>query len=347
MNHLLHKGWGWLANEPHQRQGLRALQVCLGLMLLFRASTEGRFASYLWGPNGIGAGSTLDFLHPRLARIADRLFTVEQGPLLLVLVMGASSICLIFGWSTRIATAGALFGSLSLASRLPELGDGGDNVARLVLTYMLFALPADRQPRRGSLEVWLHNIAILAIGLQIGVLYLTSGFLKATGDKWSNGTAMYLISQVEWFSHPAMRAPFQNPYLTTLASYGTLFFQLWFPIAILTRLRLLWLAFGILMHLGIATLMGLICFSVAMIGLELFLVTDKEYAWLSDWHQRTMTPRLHALWRSRPVQALVQLSGQGQRHNDVLASHQRMTSTPPVHTDVMSSQTTPLRTEDR
>jgi len=347
MKRYFRNGWDWLANEPHQRQGLRALQVCLGLMLLFRASTEGRFANYLWVPQGIGAGSTIDFLHPRLAPVVDKLFTVEQGPQLLVLLMGASAVCLIFGWSTRLATAGALFSSLALAARLPELGDGGDNVARLVLTYMLFALPAHRQPRRGSLEVWLHNIAILAIGLQIGVLYLTSGFLKATGDKWSNGTAMYLISQVEWFSHPAMREPFQNPYLTTLASYATLFFQVWFPIAVLTRLRLLWLAFGVLMHVGIATLMGLICFSVAMIGLELFLVTDKEYAWFNDWQQRTLTPQLTRFWRSRPVQSLAGLSGQGQRLSAYLASRQPMPVTPSTYTEAARSRATPVGTEER
>ncbi|AKF84801.1 hypothetical protein MFUL124B02_04635 [Myxococcus fulvus 124B02] len=280
------QAWDWLALEPHQRHGLRALQLCLGLMLLFRASTEGRFAAYLWGPQGLGEGSSDDFLSAPVARLADGVYTVAWGPTVLVVLMGAAAISLVFGWATRLATAVALLSSLFLAARLPELGDGGDNVARLVLTYMLFALPAHKVPRRGSLEVWLHNIAILAIGLQTCVLYLTSGFLKATGDKWSNGTALYLVSQVEWFSHPSMRQLFHNPYLTTAASYTTLFYQLWFPVAVLTRLRLPFLAFGLLLHLGIAGFMGLVCFSLAMMGLELFLITDEEYARAARWKER-------------------------------------------------------------
>uniref|UniRef100_UPI004048BBFB hypothetical protein n=1 Tax=Roseivirga sp. TaxID=1964215 RepID=UPI004048BBFB len=66
--------------------------------------------------------------------------------------------------------------------------------------------------------IWLRNIGIIAIKIQICILYFTSGFMKATGDYWSNGTAMYYISRVEWFSHPAMRDVFLNPYVTTIAT---------------------------------------------------------------------------------------------------------------------------------
>lgn len=279
----LQRAWDWLAVQPHQRKGLRALQTCIGLMLLFRASTEGPFASYLWGPHGIGVGSSVAFLAPSVVPYADRIFSVRAGPYLLVVLMAVAALCLIFGVWTRLACGLALLSSLFLAARLPELGDGGDNITRLVLTYMLFALPDKKEVQPGSLQVWFHNVAVLAVGLQIGVLYLTSGLLKATGEKWTHGTAMYLISQVEWFSLPAMRGMFHNPYLTTLVCYVTFFFQLWFPIAVLTRLRPIWLAVGICFHLGIALFMGLLCFSTAMIGLELFLVTDAHYAVLARW----------------------------------------------------------------
>ncbi len=275
--------WNWLANEPHQRKGLRALQLCLGLMLLFRASTEARFAPFLWGPHGIGEGSSAQLLTLSLVPFADQIFSNNIGPIALVILMAGAAICLVLGIGTRWAVAVALITSAFLAARLPELGDGGDNVARLVLTYMLFALPHGSSPLRGSLAVWFHNIAMLAIGAQVTVLYLTSGFLKATGEKWNNGTAMYLISQVEWFSHPALRTWFHNPYITTASSYAAMFFMIWFPIAMVSWLRPIWLCIGISLHLGIAAFMGLICFSLAMIGLELFLVTDAEYTRIGRW----------------------------------------------------------------
>jgi hypothetical protein len=278
MSEKLRRGYHWLSMHPHQRRGLRALQIALGMMLLFRVATEVRFAAFLWGPHGIGQGSSGAFLSQPLAAWMDRLYGTELGIYGMLVVLSAGAVGLVLGHHTRLAALAALVGVRFFESRLPELGDGGDNVARLVLTYMVFALPAARVARSGSLAVWFHNVAVLAIGLQIGVLYLTSGFLKATGEHWSNGTALYIISQVEWFANPHFQQLFRNPTFTALATYMTVFFQVWFPVAVLTRLKPLWLGAGICMHLGIAMFMGLIGFSIAMIGLELFLISDREYA---------------------------------------------------------------------
>ena len=297
--------WDWLAVEPHQRKGLRVLQVCLGMMLLFRVSSEGRFASYLWGPRGIARGTIRVDSIP--ARVQDLVFSSEVTTLGVVLALGLGAAGLVFGWRTRFSTALALAAFFLLERRLSELNDGGDNITRLVLTYMLFALPAGAMPKRGSLVVWLHNIAILAIGLQIGVLYFTSGFMKATGAKWSNGTAMYIISQVEWFSHPALRRLFANSFFSAVTTYGTVLFQIWFPVAVLTRLRLTWLALGMAMHIGIAGFMGLICFSTAMIGLELFLVRDDEYDALQAWLERCGAAIRARLPGPRPGPAVAQM----------------------------------------
>lgn len=282
----IQRAYGWLSHEPHQRTGLRWLQTALGMMLLFRVMTEFRFAPFLWGPHGIGRGSSAAFLGNGLGPWVDRLYQSDLAvqSMLLLLAVGAAG--LVYGVHTRAATVISLLAFRFFESRLPELGDGGDNVARLVLTYLLFALPAGSKGRPGSLAVWFHNIAVLAIGLQIGVVYLTSGVLKITGERWSNGTALYTISQVEWFSNPHFREFFHNPTITALATYVTVFFQIWFPIVVLTRLRPLWLGVGILLHLGIAVFMGLICFSLAMIGLELFLITDAEYGTLLAASQR-------------------------------------------------------------
>ena len=68
-----------------------------------------------------------------------------------------------------------------------------------------------------------------------------------------------------------------DPVLTTLATYSTVFYQVCFPVAMLSQLRLLWLAVGVSFHLGILVTMGLVPFSIVMIVLELMLITDREY----------------------------------------------------------------------
>ncbi len=268
----------WLSDQPHHIRGIRILQCCIGMVLLFRVGTEGPFAQYLWGPSGIGQGNSMTYLfgHP-VGTLLDQLFTTQLGTWSVLLVMAIGAMGLVFGYRTRLATFLALFGLFMIEQRLPEIGDGGDNIARLVLIYMLFLVPAGRVAQRGSLTTWVHNVAVAAIMGQLIVLYATSGLMKTYGEKWHHGTAMYYISQVEWVSLPIVRDLFKNPFVTTVASYIPMLFMVLFPMAIFSRFKLLWIAIGVGLHLGIGTVMGLVTFSTVMIGMELFLITDAEY----------------------------------------------------------------------
>jgi hypothetical protein len=274
----LRAAWAWLSDAPRHRTGIRALQIAVGLLFWFRAATEFRSAGYLWGPHGVTAGQVHAIAGHRLGGFPDWAFRTELGTNLAVLSMGLAGAALVFGLATRSATAWLLLGALVFEARFSELLDGGDNVTRIVLVYMLLLLPARSNPPRGSLRVFFHNLGVVAIAAQLCVVYMTAGFMKATGARWSQGTALYLVSQVDWFSLPSSRGMFKIPLVATLSAYVTIFFQLWFPIAMFSRLRLLWVVIGIGMHLGIAVMMGLIPFSTVMIGLELVLVGDETYA---------------------------------------------------------------------
>jgi hypothetical protein len=272
----------WLGDDPRQLIGIRILQVAIGVMLLFRVFTELPFASYLWGPHGIGSGSTVSLFGVLPGVLLDAAFATDIGVRLVLVVLAFAAFGLVFGVRTRAATAVAWVTFMMLTMRLPSLGDGGDNIVQVVLIYMLFLIPARKKRPKGSLAVWLHNIAVIAIGAQLAVLYLTSGFLKMNGEVWQKGTALYMIGQVEWFSLPAMRGMLKDRYFVTMATYGSMFFQVWFPIAIFSRLKLPWILMGICFHLGIATFMGLLTFSTVMIGMELFLITDAEHKRLRE-----------------------------------------------------------------
>jgi hypothetical protein len=208
----------------------------------------------------------------------------------LLVVLGLAALALVLGYKTRLATGFALLVFILLSERFQDLPDGGDNIALLVLCYMLFLIPAGAARARGSLSIWIHNIAVLAIALQIVVVYSTAGLAKAYGNLWYHGTAMYYVSQVQWFSLPTMRNIFKSPVITTVASYASVLYELWFPVAVLSPLRRLWIGIGILFHLGIAIFMGLITFSMMMIALDLFFISDREYIWIGE-----VTRRLHKL----------------------------------------------------
>jgi hypothetical protein len=258
--------------------GVRVLQTVMGLVFLFRAFTELPFADYLYGASGISEDIAYDRVYgPFLGGILNSFFGWDYGIHLLLLTLAFCGISYIVGFKTRLITLVSLFTFNLISSRNVEIGDGGDNITQLVLIYMLLLIPLDKAFEKGSLKVWVHNIGIAAIAAQIMVLYFTAGFMKINGKVWVEGIALFNVSQVETFSLPLMRGMFKNPYITTMASYMTMVFLIWFPLAMFSRLKLVWIAMGISFHMGILGMMGLVTFASTMIGLELFFISDAEY----------------------------------------------------------------------
>jgi hypothetical protein len=274
------KAWRWLADDPHQLIGTRILQIAIGALLLFRIYTELPFATFLWGPNGIGWGSTIPVLGPVLGNILDSAFMDDTRIYYVLFAMSIGALWLLIGYHTRFATLLVLVSFFIFYERLPEMTDGGDSLTVLLLIYMLLLLPHRAKVSSGQFRIWLHNIGVLAITFQVIVVYFTSGLAKANGDWWQEGVAMYYISQVQWFVLPSMHKLFTNPWIVTLTTYTPMCYQLLFPVAMVSRLKLPFIIFGIFLHLGIIVLMGMIPFSMVMIGSELFLVSDQEYAQL-------------------------------------------------------------------
>lgn len=280
MNPTFCRYWSRMSEEPHFRQSLRITQALTGIFLIYRASTEFKFTRFFYGAEGLGHGQFSMKWGPAGA-LADRIFDLHFGAHFLVVLMAICGIMLAIGWRTRLASILALLVFSLLSTRLPELGDGGDNIARLTLFYMCFSLPSTSPARKGSFATFIHNASIFAMMAQTSLLYFTSGLMKIRGDLWTQGTALYYITQVDWFSKGNVHEIFKIPVVTFLGSYGAMLLQILFPIAMLTPLRPLWLAAGISMHIGIAHVMGLVSFSLIMIGLEMLFVTDREWERMS------------------------------------------------------------------
>jgi hypothetical protein len=163
---------------------------------------------------------------------------------------------------------------------------------------MLLVLPWGATAKPGSLAVWFHNLAVVAIAMQIMLVYATSGLLKAAGQEWFQGTALYYISQAESLTTPAVREVAKIAAVSTLGSYFTVIYEVLFPCAVLSPFRLPWVIIGIAFHLGIALSLGLISFSIVMIGMDLFFVSDEEWARVAAW-LRDLRGRAVASWQAR------------------------------------------------
>jgi hypothetical protein len=147
-----------------------------------------------------------------------------------------------------------------------------------------------------------HNAALLVIMAQVCIVYACAGWYKIQGSRWQDGTAVYYPLNLDYFSPwPELADRLGNSGLLIMVmTYGTVLMQVAFPFALLNRRAknlLLFLMIG--EHIGIAVLMGLPAFSMAMIAMDSVFLPTAFLLWLGS-----RTGRVGALLRRvRPAPA--------------------------------------------
>lgn len=136
------------------------------------------------------------------------------------------------------------------------------------------AEPAAVTERLGNV---LHNGSLVVIVGQLCLLYASAGWYKIQGLRWQDGTAAYYPMQVDaftpWPELSQLVSSYGLPIL--LMTYGTVIVQVAFPFSLFNRrAKNVLLALLIAEHAGIAVLLGLPFFSLAVIAADLvFLPT--------------------------------------------------------------------------
>ncbi|WP_130799205.1 HTTM domain-containing protein [Streptomyces otsuchiensis] len=128
-----------------------------------------------------------------------------------------------------------------------------------------------------------HNGGLLLVMTQVCLIYATAGWYKVQGSTWQDGTAVY------WSMHIGFLNPWpaltdlvtSNAGIVLLLTYATVAVQVAFPFCLLNRrVKNVLLCVLILEHLGIAVLMGLPFFSLAMIAVDLVFLPTAALLWV-------------------------------------------------------------------
>lgn len=154
---------------------------------------------------------------------------------------------------------------------------GGEVLVHYMLFYLMFIhQPKDKEGGFGIMQNVLNNTFYWILLGQVCVLYLMSGMYKLFDEHWVAGEAMMYVSRIETFES-FMTQPFQNsPFLSAIATYSALVYQLLFSVLVwFRRIKIPFLLFGVLFHLVIAFGMGLFTFGMIMI-LSYFLFLDED-----------------------------------------------------------------------
>lgn len=120
---------------------------------------------------------------------------------------------------------------------------------------------------KSDLKIVLHNLGLLAILVQICLLYFLAGFAKILNADWYTGEAISILSQINHYSlyHPIVSLE-KKSFITHMLTDVVMYYQLLFPIVVwIKQIKKIVLFIGIVMHLYIGLVMGLPEFAAIMI----------------------------------------------------------------------------------
>jgi hypothetical protein len=154
---------------------------------------------------------------------------------------------------------------------------GGEVLINLMLFYLMFIQKPDQSSASYELQNAINNSFYIILLIQVCILYFFSSYWKLYDDNWTNGKALYYISQIDSFSSDWMKSLFITfPTLSIIMTYTVLVYQGLFLILVwMKRFKVPFLIFGVCLHLGISIGMGIFAFGITMI-LTYILFLDIE-----------------------------------------------------------------------
>ncbi|MFG2876078.1 HTTM domain-containing protein [Streptomyces sp. NPDC048337] len=207
-------------------------------------------------------------LDARRARLRGSASAGAAGPVLwavlgAVLAYGAATGRFGVGWLAAFAGVWVVCGLWWLVDRHDPEGEG-----RAVLDVLANLL---------------HNAGMLVIMAEVCLIYATAGWYKVQGSRWQDGTALYYPLGLDYFTPwPGLSGLVASSgTVVMLLSYGTVAVQVAFPFTLFNRrIKNVLLAVMMLEHAGIAVLLGLPFFSLAMIAADAVFLPTGFLVWL-------------------------------------------------------------------
>ncbi|MFB7211174.1 HTTM domain-containing protein [Streptomyces sp. NPDC056255] len=128
-----------------------------------------------------------------------------------------------------------------------------------------------------------HNATLVVIMAEVCLIYATAGWYKIQGSRWQDGTALYYPLKLDYFTPwPGLSDILaSNGVMVMVLTYGTVIVQVAFPFTLFNRrVKNVLLVAMMLEHAGIALLLGLPFFSMAMIAADSVFLPTVFLVWL-------------------------------------------------------------------
>lgn len=326
---LFLQGESWLLDRKRATYGLAVTRMLLGLMIFGTLAANFSTRLYTFGAGAAWTGQ-LDYPSSDFSTIWPiNVFSQVAGNDIAVtelyVLLALCAVLFTIGYRTRIVMIPLFILWVGFVEVNEYVSDQSDNLTRIALIAMFFASPAERwsmdaaRRRRNAgrrsawpirlwrfqrvLPLWFtnlaHNLAIVVLACQVSFIYVSGGLYKAGGAPWSGGWAIYDPIHVEQFGTWPELSALVTAWAPAVAfaTLLTLLVQVSFPLLLLRRgTRIFALIVMLGFHVGIAVLMGLPWFSLAMIAIDSIFIRDVTW--------RHMSQGLRRAWlRSAPSSA--------------------------------------------
>ncbi|MDB5235460.1 MAG: hypothetical protein JWR44_2453 [Hymenobacter sp.] len=168
-----------------------------------------------------------------------------QAQAVLFVVAAALAVAMLLGYHTRLATVASWVLLVSLQNRNPLIGQGGDDLMRMLLFWGIF-LPWGRvwswdargRPLPERLDYF--SAATVAYIVQLALLYWCTALLKSGAEWTTDGTALYYAFSLDQVLLPGGKLLYPYPELLRFLTFITYYTELLLPFALFLPVGVAW-----------------------------------------------------------------------------------------------------------
>ena len=168
---------------------------------------------------------------------------------------------------------------LNLYHRTQSIQNAGGDLLKFQLLYLIFMNESKADSGNGFLAKLSHALSNLAFYLsqfQVLLLYIVAAMYKLNGSNWIDGSAIECVLYSDSYSLPFLQDNLGRYHaILPMLTWGVLIFQLTFPILIwFQKVKKITLLIGIVFHLFIAFIMGILDFGILMLLMYLLFCSN-------------------------------------------------------------------------
>jgi HTTM domain len=291
------RGWNAFWFGPISARPLGAFRIVFGLVALLNLALLSLELDYWFTDTGLLQGTEA---REAAGFLRQSLLHYVQDPLSVRLFFGAMAVVIVLftlGWHTRVMSVFLYLGMLSIHHRNISSTNGADVLLVVFSFYLMFspcgaAYSLDARRRARKLGVLAEPLIIpwaqRLLQIQLALVYLNTGLLKAAGTTWQNGTALHFVlcnAEVRRFNLEFLT---QYPLLINLFTHSAVLIEVALAFLLWIRAARPWaIAAGLALHGGILFTVNIPIFGELMTACYLTFLGPEEL----DTLLRALSPR--------------------------------------------------------